>query len=126
MRRVRVTADRQDLELKLPGVYAQVQGPRWVEEPGMPENELPVESAKVERVRELAVGWDEGKRPPASAKDAWSATEWVLYLQDLPRTLPEDECRWLDDNFDLTSQGNSEILCNWLIIAAGSGLIPAH
>jgi leukotriene A-4 hydrolase/aminopeptidase len=113
------------LELKLPGVYAQVQGPRWVEEPGMPENELPVHSEKVERVRELAATWNEGQRPPASAKDDWSATEWVLYLQDLPRTLPEDECRWLDETFALTEQGNYEILVEWLAIAAASSYQPA-
>jgi leukotriene-A4 hydrolase len=113
------------LELKLPGVYAQVQGPRWVEESGMPENELPVESAKVERVRELAQGWPDGKRPPASAKDDWSATEWVLYLQDLPRQLPADQCRWLDETFALTAQGNYEVLVEWLTIAAASNYEPA-
>ena len=113
------------LEQELPGVYQQVQGPRWVEEPDMPENELPVVSARVESVRKLAVGWNGGARPANEVTDSWSATEWQLYLQDLPRELPEADCRWLDENFDLTSQGNYEVLVEWLTIAGGSAYQPA-
>ena len=113
------------LEKKLPGIYQQVQGPRWVEEPDMPDNELPVVSARVERVRELAAGWAGGARPEADAAESWSPTEWQLYLQDLPRELPEADCRWLDESFRLTDQGNYEVLVEWLTIAAGSAFEPA-
>ena len=113
------------LEQELPGVYDKVQGPRWVEEPGMPENELPIVSAKVDRVRELAAGWKDGARPEKSATDQWSPTEWQLYLQDLPRKMSADDCRWLDETFGLTGQGNYEVLVEWLTIAAGSAYEPA-
>ncbi|MFH1842495.1 MAG: M1 family metallopeptidase [bacterium] len=113
------------LEQELPGVYEKVQGPRWVEEPDMPDNELPVASPKVERVRELAKGWTDGARPAADAGESWSPTEWQLFLQDLPRQLPEADCRWLDDTFALTRQGNYEVLVEWLTIAAGSAYGPA-
>jgi hypothetical protein len=113
------------LEEKLPGVYAEVQGRRWVEEPGMPENEIPVRSERIDRVRALAAGWSDGARPDAGAAQAWSATEWQLYLQDLPRRLPEADCRWLDETFGLTDRGNYEVLVEWLTIAAGSAYAPA-
>jgi hypothetical protein len=113
------------LEQELPGVYQQVQGPRWVEEPDMPENELPILSDRVTNVRELAAGWSEGKRPEKHVTENWSATEWQLYLQDLPREMPAADCRWLDENFDLTSQGNYEVLVEWLTIAGGSAYEPA-
>jgi aminopeptidase N len=113
------------LEQELPGVYEQVQGPQWVEQPDMPDNELPVDSARVEQVRRLAEGWEKGVRPEKTVATDWSPTEWQLYLQDLPRELCADDCRWLDESFDLTSQGNYEVLVEWLTIAAGSAYEPA-
>ncbi len=113
------------LEDRLPGVYAQVDGPAWVDGPDMPANEHPIASAKVDSIRELAAGWPDGARPDAATVEAWSSDEWQLYLQDLPRTLGEDECRWLDESFGLTARGNYEILVEWLTIAAGSGYAPA-
>ena len=60
-----------------------------------------------------------------TAAKAWTPEDWQIFLQALPRTLPEADCAWLDENFDLTAAGNCEILCNWLVIAAGSGYEPA-
>jgi len=113
------------LEQELPGVYEQVRGPEWVDGPGMPDNELPVDSPRVDRVRELARGWQDGVRPDPAETAGWSATEWQLYLQDLPRELPEADCRWLDETFGLTQLCNYEVLVEWLTIAAGSAYEPA-
>lgn len=113
------------LERELPGVYEQVQGPLWVEQPDMPANELPVVSAAVERVRDLATAWEQGTRPDRQLTASWSPTEWQLYLQDLPRELPVADCQWLDETFGLTGQGNYEVLVEWLTIAAGSAYAPA-
>jgi len=113
------------LEKELPGVYEKIQGPRWVEEPDMPENELPIVSARVDKVRELAAGWAGGTRPEKTVTEKWSPEEWQLYLQDLPRKLSADDCQWLDETFDLSSQGNYEVLVEWLTIAAGSAYTPA-
>ena len=66
-----------------------------------------------------------GVRPEKDAKDSWSPTEWQLYLQDLPCEMSESDCRWLDETFELTKQGNYEVLVEWLTIAAGSAYEPA-
>lgn len=113
------------LEDELPGVYTKVRGPEWVDGPDMPDNELPIEAGRVEKLRALAAGWSDGARPDTATVEAWSTTEWQLYLQDLPRQLPVDDCRWLDEKFDLSAQGNYEILVEWLTIAAGSDYEPA-
>ena len=113
------------LEEELPGVYAQIDGPAWVDGSGMPDNELPVVSPEVEAVRDLAARWSDGDRPAADVAKAWSPTEWQLYLQDLPRELPQEDCRWLDETFGLNDQGNYEVLVEWLTIAAGSAYGPA-
>lgn len=113
------------LERELPGVYAQVRGPEWVDGRGMPDNELPIASASVEAARGLAAGWTAGVRPDPQAAAAWNSDQWQLYLQGLPRPLPETDCRWLDETFGLSARGNYEILVEWLTIAAASGYAPA-
>lgn len=113
------------VETKLPGVLDRIDGRRWIYEPDMPENELPVASARLDGLRELAAGWIDGARPDPAVAAEWSADEWQLFLQDLPRVLPEADCRWLDDTFGLTGRLNYEVLVEWLTVAAGSGYAPA-
>ena len=113
------------LEAKLPGVLDRIDGHRWIYEPGMPENELPTASARLDSLRELAAGWSDGARPDPTAAADWSSDEWQLYLQDLPRALPEADCRWLDESFGLGERLNYEVLVEWLTIAAGSAYAPA-
>ncbi len=112
------------LERKLPGVLDRIDGRRWIFEPGMPGNELKVTSARVDVIRELAAGWADGARPAPDDAATWTSDEWQLYLQDLPRKLTAEDCRWLDETFGLTGNGNYEILVEWLTIAAGSVYTP--
>jgi len=113
------------LEEQLPGVLDAVDGRRWIDGPGMPANEHRTSAPALDRLRALAAGWSAGERPgPESA--AWSPTELQLFLQDLPRPLPHDDCRWLDDTFALTGRGNHEVLVEWLTIAARSGYAPVR
>ncbi|MFO7653866.1 MAG: M1 family metallopeptidase [Candidatus Krumholzibacteriia bacterium] len=113
------------LEQELPGVYEQVHGPRWVEEPDMPENEVPIASDRIDGVRRLADGWRAGMRPDPAVAQGWTSEEWQIFLQNLPRPLPADDCRWLDETFHLGDRGNYEVLVEWLVIAARSGHAPA-
>lgn len=113
------------LEQELPGTYIRVRGPEWVDGPGMPDNELPIDLEAAESLRTLAAGWSEGLRPTPDATTAWTPAEWQLYLQGLPRRLPAAECQWLDESFELTARGNYEVLVEWLTIAATSAYKPA-
>lgn len=109
------------LELKLPGLAEKIGAKEWVYEPGIPANEPRTESARLTQLNQLAEGWKDGVRPPATAKGEWSVAEWLVYLGALPDDIGEDGCVWLDQTFDLTSSGNSEILCKWLVIAVNNG-----
>jgi aminopeptidase N len=113
------------LEAKLPGILAQVDGLAWIDGSGMPANELPVVSPRVERIRKLSAGWANGDRPDVADTERWTSEEWQLYLQHLPRRLSHDDCRYLDETYALSGRGNYEILVEWLTIAAGSGYKPA-
>jgi aminopeptidase N len=113
------------LEEKLPGAAAAVNAPRWLHEPGLPDNTPRFPCATIERIAGLASGWASGVRPWPEQAAAWSPAELLLYLQRLPRELDAASCAWLDLRFGLDGRGNHEILVEWLTIAAGSDYEPA-
>ncbi len=112
------------LNAELPGVADQVRADQWIHQAGLPDNAPVFESERLAMLENLAKSWSDGGRPEVAAASKWSPEDWQIFLQALPRTLPQEDCAWLDENFALTGQGNSEILCNWLIIATGSGYEP--
>ena len=112
------------LEERLPGLQQAVDAQAWLDGPGMPANAPVFRSARLDRLTGLALDWDRGGRPGADA-GAWSPSELLVYLQNLPRALGLDDCAWLDRELGLTARGNYEILVEWLTIAAASGYQPA-
>jgi aminopeptidase N len=113
------------LARELPGVAEQVRAHEWIHEPGLPDNAPEFPSTRLAYLKGLAAGWQNGQRPdPKLARD-WSAEEWLVYLQALPRMMPTEECAWLDKTFALTEQKNAEIVFNWLVIATNSAYEPA-
>jgi leukotriene A-4 hydrolase/aminopeptidase len=114
------------LESELPGVAQKIDAEQWIHQPGLPDNAPVFASARLEKLQALGKGWSKGERPAVDEASTWSPEDWQIFLQALPKTLPAKDCAWLDENFKLSAQGNSEILCNWLVIAAGSGYEPAH
>ncbi len=112
------------LNAELPGIPDQVRANEWIHQAGLPDNNPVFESERLAMLENLAKSWSDGGRPDVAAAKKWTPEDWQIFLQALPRTLPQEDCAWLDENFGLTGQGNSEILCNWLIIATGSGYEP--
>jgi len=112
------------LNAELPGIADKVRANEWIHHAGLPDNAPVFASERLEMLEGLAKGWSDGTRPDVDQTKNWSPEDWQIFLQALPRTLPEADCVWLDDNFGLTGQGNSEILCNWLLIATNSGYEP--
>lgn len=113
------------LEQELPGVASQIGAEEWIHQPGLPANAPAFTSERLENLENLARGWSDGLRPAVEEASGWSPEDWQIYLQALPRSLSREDCAWLNENFDLNAQGNSEILCNWLQIAVNSGFEPA-
>ncbi len=112
------------LNAELPGIAEQIRADEWIHQAGLPDNAPVFTSSRLKMLEDLAKGWSDGARPEVDQAKVWSPEDWQIFLQALPRTLPQKDCAWLDENFELTGQGNCEILCNWLIIATGSGYEP--
>ncbi len=113
------------LDAEIPGLRERVGADHWIHGTGIPDDAPAFASPVLEELGALAEGWNDGKRPDVEAARAWSASLWQIYLPRLPRVLPTEDLAWLDEQFDLTQSGNSEILCAWLEIAAASGYAPA-
>ncbi|MCK5799750.1 MAG: M1 family metallopeptidase [Deltaproteobacteria bacterium] len=109
-----------------PGLLERVGSEKWVHGPGIPENAPTFHSAHLEDLEALAAGFGEGLRPVVSEAKAWSAEDWQIYLQRLPRSIDDVSCRFFDETFALGKSGNAEILAQWLTIAAGSAYEPAY
>ncbi|MBE0567688.1 MAG: M1 family metallopeptidase [Krumholzibacteria bacterium] len=114
------------LEAELPGLAAEVGAEGWIRGEGLPQNAPVFTSAQLVQLQGLATGWPQGARPEAPATEAWTAIDWQIYLQALPRDIGAEGCAWLDEHHALTRAGNSEILCNWLALAVGNGHEPAY
>jgi aminopeptidase N len=101
---------------ELPGVLEAINAPAWIDGQGVPPNAPAVRSNLLEAIESL------GDRLPDEAVAArWSATEWQLYLDALPRPLSAEVAAGLDARFSLTAKTNYEVLVTWLTVA-----IPAH
>ena len=104
------------LERALPGTLAAVDGMRWIDGEGVPDNAPRPTSARLEIVERLA-----GELPSDEVAAAWTPTEWQLYLDAMPRPTSEEACAALDERFRLTASTNYEVLVAWLTLALQSG-----
>ena len=93
------------VERVIPGLLAKVDAKAWIDGAGLP-----------------ATYWRPSPRgsPPCRASPAacrrrdetkaWSATEWQLYLEAMPRPSPLAMCEELDAKYALTASKNPEVL----------------
>jgi aminopeptidase N len=113
------------LEECLPGPAAEAGVQEWVYGTGLPKNAPRFSSEGLAAIEAKAAGWAEGIRIAEAEAASWTPAETLIYLQGLPRPVSKEDCVRLDLTFDLTSQGNYEILVEWLAIAAASDYAPA-
>jgi leukotriene-A4 hydrolase len=108
----------EHIEAALPGALAAVNARAWIDGEGIPPNARTPRSARLDAI--VALG---GAVPSAAQAGAWSATEWGLYLESVPRPAPEATCRALDEQYQLTASPNHDVLVAWLTLALKSGYV---
>jgi aminopeptidase N len=102
------------IEAGLPGALAKVNARAWIDGEGLPSNAVNATSSRLAAIERLA-----GAVPPSDV--TWSATEWALYLESVPRPAPEATLGALDAQFHLTDSNNYDVLVPWLTLALKSG-----
>jgi leukotriene-A4 hydrolase len=105
---------------EFPGLLERVGAPAWLDEDGVPANAPVFRSARLAALEAL------GARPPGEElARTFSPTEWVLWLDRLPRPLGPEVMRALDARFGFTRASNMEVAVAWLKVVAASGYRPA-
>jgi aminopeptidase N len=107
------------VERLAPGLLAKVDAKAWIDEPGLPAAFWKPESARLAAVRDAA-----GRVPTPDETEGWSVTEWVLFLEAMPKPSPRDVCEALDSAYALTERKNPELLVAWLVRACEAGYAP--
>ncbi|HSS00469.1 MAG TPA: leukotriene A4 hydrolase C-terminal domain-containing protein, partial [Kofleriaceae bacterium] len=102
----------------LPGALEAVGAARWLDGDGIPDNAPRPRSQRLDAIRALG-----DTLPDAALAASWSATEWQLYLDAVPRPSPAAHLRALDERFALSRSTNYEILVAWLVLALRSGYV---
>jgi hypothetical protein len=113
------------LDAELPGVAARVDIAAWVHAPGLPADAPRFRSHALDAIDAAVAAWQAGEHPEPAAARRWSAVDLQLFLQRLPRPLDASACTWLDATLGLSRSRNSEVLAEWLTIAAASDWEPA-
>ncbi|HUP46493.1 MAG TPA: M1 family metallopeptidase [Thermoanaerobaculia bacterium] len=89
----------------------------WLHGPGLPPNAPVPQSQAFTRVEAQAKAFASGT-PASSLRTAnWTTQEWLHFINSLPRQIPPDRMRALDQQFRFTRSGNNEILAAWLSLA---------
>jgi leukotriene-A4 hydrolase len=110
-----------DLREHLPRAAKAVDLVRWTEQPGLPEDAPRPTTASLAAVDAQVASWTEGRAAGELETSGWTTQQWLRFLRALPETLTAEQMAALDATFHFTASGNSEIVCQWLLLA-----IPHH
>jgi hypothetical protein len=99
---------------------------RWLLEPGLPADAPKVASTGIAKVDVEVKRLGEGVAPKALDTKGWITQQWQHFIKSLPADLSLARMGELDAAFGFTKSGNSEILCDWLVLSVRRGYAPAR
>ena len=94
--------------------HLQVDVHQWVYEPGIPKDLVMPTSDAFAKVEHELDRWKNGT--PARDLDTrdWVTFQWMHFLRHLPEGLSDKKMDDLDNTFQFTRSGNSEVVAVWL------------
>lgn len=102
------------------GLAAQVDVARWVEQAGLPADASVPESERFAAVDAAVAALAGGAEPGALDTDGWVTQQWQRFLSGLEEPSVA-QLEALDEEFQFTRSGNSEVLSAWLALATEHG-----
>ncbi len=86
----------------------------WVNQPGLPDNCPKIKATRFENVEKALKDYETSKDISVLHTQNWSTHEGLHFLRHLnEKTTPPEDLAQLDEAFDLTHSGNSEIAAIW-------------
>ena len=99
---------------------------RWIYGPGLPPNCPEIQTSMLADVESCAKEFaEDGPLPPATVTKQWTTHHWLHFLRSLQRPLTLSQMATLDDAYQLSQSGNSEVLHDWLLHAVAADYQPA-
>jgi aminopeptidase N len=108
------------------GLEERLRIDAWVHGPGLPDNVPRIESARLDAAAGAAERFAAGEPAAALDTEAWTFHQWLHFLRNLPESIERPRLEELDAAFELTTAGNNEILCAWLLVAIANDYDPAR
>ncbi len=96
---------------------------QWIYEEGIPENAIKVTSDRFARVEEKSakVPTIESVKELDINEDKWSTQEWMHFIREIPEETNTDKFALLDDAYNFSTCGNSEIMAEWYVKSIQNG-----
>jgi aminopeptidase N len=98
----------------------------WIYGPGIPSNAPRVDRVRFIKVRKAVEQVANGISTRDLSTEEWTTNEWLLFLRSLPKPLPLDKMKLLDDGFHFSNSGNCEIADLWYINSIAADYQPAY
>jgi len=90
----------------------------WIEKAGLPKNAPVPQSDAFQKVEVQANNYSSGKIAATAVQTKnWTTQEWLHFLKTMPQKLGATRMAELDEAFNLTKVGNSEIAFQWLLMS---------
>jgi hypothetical protein len=89
----------------------------WVDGEGLLPDAPTFQAERLDQIRDRAAS---GVLP--ADLGAWSATEQLLFLAEIPQPVPAKVCEALSELLSIRTSRNAEVVSRWLSLSAGSGV----
>ena len=111
-----------------PGAVTDAQIQEWLHAEGIPAFAVLPKSDAFAKVEQARDEWLEGGSMDTLGKtaSAWSAQEWIHFVDSLPRKIDAGRLTALDRRFKLTESMNSEIAHVWYRLAIANRYMAAY
>lgn len=101
---------------KNPEWKSKVNTDEWIYKTGLPANCPAIVSTEFKRVESSVAGFTRSRQPKDIDTTGYTTHHWLHLLRNLP-VLTAEEMKGLDEAFQFTGTGNSEIACDWYQLA---------
>lgn len=89
----------------------------WVYGKGLPSNCPVIHSIELDKAGKAAADFLKETAPTKLDTTGWTTHHWLYFLRNLGDSLSVEKMKNLDDAFHFTQSGNSEIQCDWYLLA---------
>ena len=109
------------LKGELPEAFEKVNIQGWIYEPGLTDKRHKPQSAMYDEVQETLAAYKTGTLPTKEQVADWHRYQILSFLQALPRQIPVEDCKHLEDALDLKNKNDANHYALFYAICITSG-----